>query len=41
VHIIGHITDANAGAALITRDGQEMQITAQGWNAFKVEADVE
>ena len=41
VHIIGHITDANAGAALITRDGQEMQITAQGWNAFKAEADAE
>ena len=35
VHVIGHITEANAGAALVTRDGQEMQITAQGWNAFK------
>ena len=41
VHIIGHITESNAGAALITRDGQEMQITAQGWNAFKGEEDAE
>ena len=41
VHIIGHITEANAGVALITRDGQEMQITAQGWNAFKGEEDAE
>lgn len=39
VHIIGHITEANAGAALVTRDGQEMKITAQGWNAFKGEEE--
>ncbi|MBO5085786.1 MAG: thiamine-phosphate kinase [Paludibacteraceae bacterium] len=41
VHIIGHITDANSGSALVTRDGQEIQITAQGWNAFKGEEDAE
>lgn len=39
VHIIGHITDTNAGSALVTRDGQEIQITAQGWNAFKGEEE--
>ncbi len=39
VHIIGHITDANSGSALVTRDGQEIQITAQGWNAFKGEEE--
>ena len=41
VHIIGHVTDANSGSALVTRDGQEIQITAQGWNAFKGEEDAE
>jgi thiamine-monophosphate kinase len=39
VHIIGHITDANAGSALVTRDGKEIRITAQGWNAFKSEEE--
>lgn len=41
VHIIGHITESGSGAALITRDGQEIQITAQGWNAFKPESEKE
>jgi thiamine-monophosphate kinase len=39
VHIIGHITAANAGSALVTRDGKEIRITAQGWNAFKSEEE--
>lgn len=32
VHLIGHITDASLGAALVTRDGQEFTLKAQGWN---------
>lgn len=35
VHIIGHIVDENLGAALITRDGNEMELKAQGWNPLK------
>ncbi len=34
VKVIGYITDNDLGAAMITRDGQEMSIRAQGWNAF-------
>lgn len=34
IHVIGHITDANAGKFLITRDGQAIEIKAQGWKAF-------
>ncbi len=34
VHIIGHITDVSEGSALVTRDGQEFAIQAQGWTAF-------
>lgn len=34
VRMIGYITKAELGAALVTRDGQEMKIRAQGWNAF-------
>lgn len=32
VHVIGHITKPSLGAALITRDGAEIPIRAQGWN---------
>ncbi|MGI6219230.1 MAG: thiamine-phosphate kinase [Bacteroidaceae bacterium] len=32
VHLIGHITEQSLGAALITRDGQEFTLKAQGWN---------
>lgn len=32
VRVIGHITDAGLGCAMITRDGNEMEIRAQGWN---------
>lgn len=34
VKVIGYVTDKDLGAAMITRDGQEMLIRAQGWNAF-------
>jgi thiamine-monophosphate kinase len=32
--IIGHITDKNSGANMVTRSGTSVQLTAQGWNAF-------
>ena len=32
VKIIGHITEESLGAAMITRDGNEMQLRAQGFN---------
>ena len=32
VKLIGHITKAELGCALITRDGQEFELKAQGWN---------
>lgn len=33
IRVIGHITDASLGAALITRDGNsEVTLKAQGWN---------
>lgn len=32
VHLIGHITKPETGCFLITRDGQEMELKAQGWN---------
>lgn len=32
VKLIGHITKADLGCALITRDGQEFELKAQGWN---------
>lgn len=31
---IGYVTDAKLGAAMVTRDGGELPIEAQGWNAF-------
>lgn len=34
VRMIGYITKPELGCALVTRDGAEMQIKAQGWNAF-------
>ena len=33
VRIIGHIVSENMGLALITRDGAEMELKAQGWTA--------
>jgi len=32
VKLIGHITKPDMGCALITRDGQEFELKAQGWN---------
>jgi thiamine-monophosphate kinase len=32
IHLVGHITAEENGCYLITRDGQEMQLKAQGWN---------
>ena len=32
VKIIGHITEENLGYAMITRDGNEIPLKAQGWN---------
>ena len=34
VYIIGHITKAAYGNHLIGRNGEEITLTAQGWNAF-------
>lgn len=31
IDVIGHITDPSAGAALVTPDGGEVEIMAQGW----------
>lgn len=35
VKLIGHITKLDLGCALITRDGQEFELKAQGWNALQ------
>lgn len=35
IKVIGHITDKSLGCAMITRDGTEIPITAQGWNPLK------
>lgn len=35
VKVIGHITSGSLGCAMITRDGAEIPITAQGWNPLK------
>ncbi|MCH5237488.1 MAG: thiamine-phosphate kinase [Muribaculaceae bacterium] len=35
ITMIGYITKPELGAALVTRDGQEITIRAQGWNAFR------
>lgn len=32
IKIIGHITQEKLGCAMITRDGNEIQLKAQGWN---------
>lgn len=38
VKLIGHITKPELGCALITRDGQEFELQAQGWNPLKEKA---
>lgn len=35
VQLIGHITKPELGCALITRDGQEFELKAQGWNPLQ------
>ncbi|MCM1520798.1 MAG: thiamine-phosphate kinase [Lachnoclostridium sp.] len=35
VKLIGHITKADLGCAMITRDGGEIPLRAQGWNPLK------
>ena len=37
VKLIGHITKQELGCALITRDGQEFELKAQGWNPLREE----
>lgn len=32
IHLIGHITPIEEGRCLITRDGQEIELQAQGWD---------
>ena len=39
VKIIGHICDASLGANLITRDGTEIPLQAQGWNSLSEEKE--
>ena len=31
IHVVGYITEESLGRALITRDGQEFELKAQGW----------
>ncbi len=35
VKVIGHMTAASLGSYLITRDGNEIQLRAQGWNSLE------
>ncbi len=35
IHLIGHITDKKFGHVLVTRDNQEFELKAQGWNPLK------
>lgn len=35
VKLIGHITKPDLGCAMVTRDGQEMTLRAQGWNSLQ------
>ncbi|MDO5522564.1 MAG: thiamine-phosphate kinase [Bacteroidia bacterium] len=35
IHLVGHITKPEDGYRLITRDGQEMDLKAQGWNPIE------
>ncbi len=34
VRVIGHITNASLGSCLISRDGGEIELKAQGWNSL-------
>ena len=35
VHLIGHITEERFGHVLVSRDGQEFDLKAQGWNPLQ------
>ncbi len=35
IHLVGHITKPDEGCYLVTRDGQEMKLKAQGWNPLE------
>ena len=35
IHVIGYITEPEKGCSLITRDGGEHHLKAQGWEALK------
>ena len=35
IHLIGHITRPELGTMLVTRDNNEFEIRAQGWNPLK------
>ncbi len=35
IHLVGHITEASAGCKFVTRDAEEMELRAQGWNPLK------
>ena len=35
IKLIGHITDAKFGKVLVTRDNQEFELKAQGWNPLQ------
>jgi thiamine-monophosphate kinase len=37
IRIIGHITDAKEGTYLVARDGNVVELTAQGWNSIRHE----
>lgn len=39
IKLIGHITKQELGRALITRDGQEFELKAQGWNSLQEETE--
>lgn len=35
ISVIGYMTEADAGAKILTKGGNQFKITAQGWNSFK------
>ncbi|MFC2117470.1 thiamine-phosphate kinase [Bacteroidota bacterium] len=37
IHVIGHISKISSGRKIITREGTETDLYAQGWNTFKGE----
>lgn len=35
ISVIGYMTEADSGAKILTKGGNQFKITAQGWNSFK------